>query len=99
MKTPAQLEVVVPFVHRAVCSLRASERGMLEANAAVPADPLVRAALRAGVDHTLDRLEALRRALETVRRSLGSTRSTRAGAPRRRGARLHPSTPQEEAIR
>jgi hypothetical protein len=71
MQTRAHLDVVVPLVHRSVCSLQHSERAILNAvEADVPADPLVRAALRAGVDHTIHGLEALLRSLEVARRRL-----------------------------
>jgi hypothetical protein len=71
MQTRAPLDVVVPFVHGKVCSLQGSESAILEASeAGVPADPIVRAALRAGVDHTIETLEALRRALDVARRRL-----------------------------
>lgn len=71
MNTRHQLDVVVPIVHGTVCSLRGSERRILEAaEADVPSDPLVRAALRAGVDDTIRGLEALKRSLDSVRQKL-----------------------------
>jgi hypothetical protein len=71
MQTRAPLDVVVPFVHGKVCSLQGHERAILEASeAGFPTDPIVRAALRAGVDHTIDALESLMRALDVVRRKL-----------------------------
>jgi hypothetical protein len=69
MQPEAQLDVVVPLVHRTVCSLQRSERAILDA-ADVPADPLVRAALRAGVDDAIQGLEALIRSLDVARRRL-----------------------------
>jgi hypothetical protein len=71
MKQRRPLDVVVPKVHGTVYSLRMAERAIAEAgDATVPADPLVRAALRAGVDDTIRGLEGLMRSLDTVRRKL-----------------------------
>jgi hypothetical protein len=71
MQPEAHLAVVVPLVHRTVCSLQPSQRAILHAaESAVPADPLVRAALRAGVDDAIQGLEALIRSLDVARRRL-----------------------------
>lgn len=71
MNTRAHVEVVVPLVHNTVCSLQNSERALLDAaKSDVPADPIVRAALRAGVDDTIHGLEALIRSLHVVERRL-----------------------------
>jgi hypothetical protein len=71
MQTRPHLDEVAPLVHRTVCSLQHSERAILNAaESDVPADPLVRAALRAGVDDTINALEALIRSLDVARRRL-----------------------------
>ena len=71
MQTRASIDVVVPFIHRQVCSLHGAESAILKSSeAGLPTDPIVRAALRAGVDHTIDRLESLKRALDVARRKL-----------------------------
>jgi hypothetical protein len=63
-----------------VCSLQGSESAILESSeACLPTDPIVRAALRAGVDHTIDRLESLKRALDVARRRLAHAEGS--GAP------------------
>ncbi len=93
MQTRAQLDAVIPLVHGTVSMLRGSTRALREvASGDVPADPLVRAALRAGVVDTLSGLESLMRTLEAVREKLGS--SDRVAAPtrgvvQRRAARGH----------
>ena len=72
MQTRAQLDAVIPLVHGTVSMLRGSTRALREVAAGdVPADPLVRAALRAGVVDTLSGLESLMRTLEAVREKLG----------------------------
>jgi hypothetical protein len=71
MQTRAQLDAVVPLVHGTVFMLRGSERALREvAESDVPADPLVRAALRAGVTDTISGLEALMHSLVELRRRL-----------------------------
>ena len=71
MQTRASLDVVVPFIHRQVCSLHGAESAILNrARRAFRRISIVRAALRAGVDHTIDRLESLKRALDVARRKL-----------------------------
>ncbi len=71
MQTRAQLDAVVPMVHGTVAMLRGSERALREvARSDVPVDPLVRAALHAGVSDTISGLESLIHSLETLRRKL-----------------------------
>jgi hypothetical protein len=71
MQTRAQLDAVVPLVHGTVFMLRGSERALREVTESdVPADPLVRAALRAGVTDTISGLEALMQSLVELRRRL-----------------------------
>jgi hypothetical protein len=73
MHTRAQLDAVVPLVHGTVFMLRGSERALREvASSAVPADPLVRAALRAGVTDTITGLESLMASLHELREKLES---------------------------
>jgi hypothetical protein len=73
MQPEPHLAVVVPLVHRTVCSLQLSEHAILSAaESDVPADPLVRAALRAGVDDAIHGLETLIRSLDVARRRLES---------------------------
>jgi len=74
LQTRAQLDTVVPLVHGTVSMLRGSARALGEVAAhELPPDPLVRAALRAGVTDTLTGLESLTRTLEALRDRLGST--------------------------
>ncbi|HEX9400082.1 MAG TPA: hypothetical protein VF912_08240 [Anaeromyxobacter sp.] len=73
MQTRAQLDAVVPLVHGTVTMLRGSAHALRDVAAhELPADPLVRAALRAGVTDTLSGLESLMQTLEALRDRLGS---------------------------
>jgi hypothetical protein len=75
MQTRAPLDAVVPLVHGTVFMLRGSEQALRAVAARdVPADPLVRAALRAGVTDTISGLEALMRSLEELQRKLDAPR-------------------------
>lgn len=68
---PSALQVV-PFVHGAVDALREAETQLARIDAReLPADPLVRAALNAGVTDSLDRLEHLSASLRALRSKLG----------------------------
>jgi hypothetical protein len=71
MHTRAQLDAVVPLVHGTVFMLRGSERALREvAGNEVPADPLVRAALHAGVSDTISGLESLMESLQRLKQKL-----------------------------
>jgi hypothetical protein len=71
MQERAQLDAVVPLVHGTVFMLRGSERALREiAEQGVPEDPLVRAALRAGVSDTISGLASLMSSLEVLRQKL-----------------------------
>jgi hypothetical protein len=73
MYTRAQLDAVVPLVHGTVFMLRGSERALREvASNEVPADPLVRAALHAGVSDTISGLESLISSLHALKEKLES---------------------------
>jgi hypothetical protein len=60
-------------VHGTVFMLRGSERALREvASNDVPSDPLVRAALHAGVNDTIAGLESLIQSLHTLKEKLES---------------------------
>jgi hypothetical protein len=63
---------VVPLVHGAVDALRDAESQLARIDARrLPQDPLVRAALEAGLQDSLDALEHLTASLRELRSKLG----------------------------
>jgi hypothetical protein len=73
MQTRAQLDAVVPLVHGTVFMLRGSERALRAvASNEVPADPLIRAALHAGVTDTISGLQSLMQSLHELKQKLES---------------------------
>jgi hypothetical protein len=66
---PAPLRVI-PFVNDKVAELHRMRGLLARAAREAPADPMVRAALRAGVETALGQLESVRRELRTLGRGL-----------------------------
>jgi hypothetical protein len=70
MRRAAAALDAIPRVQEALERLQDEERGLAAVRSRPPAHPLVRAALRASVDHSLNNLDAIRCSLKALKNGL-----------------------------